>query len=135
VTRVLGVDWGTRRVGVAVSDPEGHVARPLPTLAVSTAGEAVRGILGVVREEGAELVLIGLPVHMNGSEGTSVRKARRLGRALEKAGVAVVYRDERLTSQEARERLRRQGEADPERERVDQMAAVVLLQEYLDTAP
>jgi putative Holliday junction resolvase len=132
VTRILGIDWGTKRVGVAVSDPGRHLARPLPTLLASTPEEAAQGVLQAAREADAETVLVGLPVHMNGEEGASARKARRLGAALEKAGLTVIYRDERLTSEEARERLRQQGDRRPARERVDQMAALVLLQDYLD---
>jgi putative Holliday junction resolvase len=133
VTRILGVDWGTKRVGVAVSDPDRHLARPLPTVEAATPAEAVQGVLRAARTEGADIVLVGLPVHMNGEEGASARKARRLGDALEKAGLTVIYRDERLTTEEAMELLRRQGERRPAKERVDQMAALVLLQDYLDT--
>lgn len=132
MTRVLGIDWGTKRVGVAVSDPGRHLARPLPTLTPSTPEDAVQGVILAAREEGARTVVVGLPVHMNGEEGASARKARRLGEALEKAGFTVIYRDERLTSEEARERLREQGDRRPAKERVDQMAALVLLQDYLD---
>jgi putative Holliday junction resolvase len=135
VTRILGVDWGTKRVGVAVSDPGRHLARPLPTLSPSTPDEAVRGIVRAARDAGAQTVLVGLPLHMNGEEGASARKARRLGEALEKAGLTVIYRDERLTTEEALELLRQQGDRRPDRERVDQMAALVLLQDYLDTVP
>lgn len=131
MSRVLAVDWGTKRVGLAVSDPSGTVARPLPTLSVRSARDAEEQVAAVAKREEVDRVVVGLPLHMNGSGGTSARRARRLGEALRKAGLAVDYLDERLTSEEAREFLRRRGERQPDRTRVDQVSALLLLREYL----
>ena len=131
MSRVLAVDWGTKRVGLAVSDPTGTVARPLPTLLVRSARDAAEQVLAAARREGAERVVVGLPWNMDGSGGDSARRARRLGEALRAAGLAVEYLDERLTSEEAREFLRERGETRPARERVDQVSALLLLREYL----
>ncbi len=131
MTRVLAVDWGTKRVGLAVSDPTGLVARPLPTLAVRNAREAASKVLETARETGADLVLVGLPLNMDGSEGASAARARKLGEALAGGGFAVRYLDERLTSEAARDFLRERGETRPAPERVDQAAALLLLEEHL----
>ncbi len=131
MSRVLAVDWGTRRVGVAVSDPSGLVARPLATLRVTSARDAREKVAGLARREEADLVLIGLPLNMDGTEGPAAARARALGASLGESGLPVRFLDERLTSDDARRWLREQGETRPERERVDQVAALLLLQEFL----
>lgn len=133
MSRVLAVDWGTRRVGLAVSDPTGLLARPLPTLAVRGARDAEAQVLETARREEADLVVLGLPLNMNGSPGESAARARALGDALERAGYPVDYVDERLSSEEAVHFLRERGETHPAKTRVDQVAALLLLQEYLET--
>jgi putative Holliday junction resolvase len=82
--------------------------------------------------EGADAILIGLPLRYSGEEGASARKARALGDALTGRGFTVIFRDERSTSEEARGFLRERGESRPAPERVDQVAALLLLQDYLD---
>jgi putative Holliday junction resolvase len=131
VSRILAVDWGTRRVGVAVSDPSGLVARPLPTLSVKSARDAREQVESTARREEAELVLIGLPLNMDDTEGPAAARARSLGAALEAQGLAVRFLDERLTSDDARRWLRERGETRPDSGRVDQVAALLLLQEFL----
>jgi len=131
VSRILAVDWGTRRVGVAVSDPSGLVARPLPTLNVKSARDARDQVESTARREEAELVLIGLPLNMDDTEGPAAARARSLGAALEAQGLAVRFLDERLTSDDARRWLRERGETRPDSGRVDQVAALLLLQEFL----
>jgi putative Holliday junction resolvase len=131
VSRILAVDWGTRRVGVAVSDPSGLVARPLPTLKVKSARDAREQVERAARSEEAEVVVIGLPLNMDGTEGASAARARSLGAALEAQGFAVRFLDERLTTDDARRWLRERGEARPDLGRVDQVAALLLLQEFL----
>jgi len=135
VSRILAVDWGTKRVGMAVSDPTGLVARPLPTLGVRNAREASERVLAAAREHEADLVLVGLPLNMDGSEGASAARARELGEAVAAGGFAVRYLDERLTSEAARDFLRERGETRPAPERVDQAAALILLEGYLAESP
>ncbi len=131
MSRILAVDWGTRRVGVAVSDPSGLVARPLPTLSVKSARDARDQVERSARREEAEVVLIGLPLNMDDTEGPAAARARALGAALESQGLAVRFQDERLTSDDARRWLRERGETRPVSGRVDQVAALLLLQEFL----
>lgn len=129
---VLAVDWGTRRLGLAVSDPSRLLARPLSTLRVKSAEEAAEGVALVAEREEAGAVVIGLPLHLSGAEGSSARAARRLGEALRARGFEVIFVDERLSTEEARRFARERGERRGAKERVDQLAAVLLLQEYLD---
>ena len=130
--RVLAVDPGTARVGVAVSDATATLASPLTTL---RAGDRA-GLAALVAEEGVALVLVGLPRNMDGSSGPSARLAQAEADAL--AGlltVPVALVDERLTTVQADRTLRERGRRAPARRRVvDQLAATVLLQGWLDGA-
>lgn len=133
--RILAVDWGERRVGVAISDELQTLARPLPTLIVDSWRETARALEALVAEYGVETVVVGNPMHMNGEEGASTRKVRRLVDALQERlpGVRFVFWDERLSSRQAEEILRaRKERVRGNRGRLDQIAAAVLLQSYLD---
>jgi putative Holliday junction resolvase len=135
VSRILAVDWGTQRVGVAISDPGGVLARSLPTLVVRGPRDALVQVAALARREGAAVILIGLPLHLSGEPGESARAARKLGAGLSAEGFRVLYRDERLSSEKARDLLRERGERRPEPGRVDAMTAALLLQEHLDGEP
>jgi putative Holliday junction resolvase len=128
----LGVDWGRRRVGVAVSDELGRMAHPLATLEPNSRAGLVQSLSRLAQERGAATVVLGLPKHMNGSEGESAAAVRALGTELEKAGLKVVYWDERLTSWEAEGLLREGGGSLRAKGRVDRAAAAILLQSFLD---
>lgn len=132
MSRILAVDWGSRRVGLAVSDPSRLLARPLPTLQVKSAREARERIAAQARKEGADSILLGLPLHMGGEEGTSARRVRKLGEALRQDGFTVLYRDERLSTEDAVRWLAERGERRPPKGRIDQVAALLLLQGHLD---
>jgi putative Holliday junction resolvase len=131
--RVLAVDWGERRIGLAVSDPQEVIASGLPTLVVRGVGQAVGRVAEVAREVGAERVVVGLPLHMDGRRGTSAEAAQDFADLLhEQCGLPVETYDERLTSALSERRLRETGvRTGHARERVDQGAAVVLLESYL----
>jgi putative Holliday junction resolvase len=131
LNRVLAVDWGARRVGLAVSDPMGLALRSLPTLKVANRRDALEAVAEAALREEADTVLVGLPLNMDGSEGPSAARARALGEGLAGKGFTVRYLDERLTSENAIVRLRERGEARPTRERIDQVAALVLLEDFL----
>lgn len=132
--RILAVDWGERRVGVAVSDPTGLIARALPTLEVGSEDEAVKAVLAVAEREGATRLVVGLPLNLDGSRGRAAGTAARFAHRLEKrAAVPVEMWDERLTSAQARRTARETGERLRGRKgRVDARAAEHLLQSYLD---
>ncbi|MBK8574424.1 MAG: Holliday junction resolvase RuvX [Elusimicrobia bacterium] len=128
----LGVDWGRRRVGVAISDELGRMAHPLSTLEPKSLAGLVQSLVGLARERGATAVVLGLPKNMNGTEGESADAVRKFAVELEAAGLPVTFWDERLSSWEAQGRLREGGGSSREKGRVDRAAAALLLQSFLD---
>ena len=132
---MLAVDWGTVRLGLALSDPTRLIAQPLATLK-RRAGHRVpiADILELIARREVSLVVVGLPLEPDGGEGTAAGEARALGEALaRRAGVPVTYWDERLSTAAALRAARSAGVRDRDsRERLDQMAAVAILQHFLD---
>ena len=133
--RLLGIDLGKARIGVAVSDELGMLAHPLET--IPAAGDALKRIAQIVQEKNAERVIVGLPRHMNGSVGIGATEALAFAdklRAL--VPCEVVTWDERLTTTAANRALRASGRKTREsRAFVDQVAAQMILQGYLDSLP
>ena len=131
----LGVDVGAVRVGLASSDPDGLIATPVRTLARDATGADVRAIAAEVVERTVLEVLVGLPRSMSGSEGPAAGLAREYAAALASlVGVPVRMVDERLSTVAATRSLRESGvPGRKQRSKVDQAAAVVLLQTALDT--
>ena len=133
MSRVIGLDHGTRRIGVAVGDTETGMAFPRRALRRRSQEADLARIGELVAGEEAELVVIGLPLNMDGSEGDQARLARTFGDALSSAGIQVAYMDERLSSWEAGERLAEAGRRPARRSgELDSTAARVILQQYLD---
>jgi putative Holliday junction resolvase len=133
--RALGLDIGKRRIGVAVSDPLGMIARPVETLrAVSLNVDAER-VAEIARELEAEIVVIGDPLHMSGDPGAMSNRVYKFGEKLaEVSGLPVDYCDERLTTVEAHRILEDAGvPLRKVREQIDAVAAAVILQSYLNT--
>ena len=132
--RVLGIDPGARRIGLALSDPEGQFASPLPAVQAQGAEEAVRKLAAEIARCQPERLVVGLPLRLDGSEGEAARLARRLaGRLQAESGVPVVLWDERLTSRAAERALAETGARRARRKQaVDSIAAALLLQSYLD---
>ncbi len=133
MARILGVDWGERRIGLAVSDPEGVIASGLETVIVKTPEAALDRVAEVAAEHDVERIVVGLPLLMSGRAGEAAESARRFALALErKSGLPVETYDERLTSAISERRLRELGgRAGRHRSRVDQGAAMALLESYL----
>ncbi|MDZ4287596.1 MAG: Holliday junction resolvase RuvX [Prosthecobacter sp.] len=134
--RILAIDHGTVRIGLAISDEMELVASPLKT--VDARHEAVREIVHVVREKHVARIVIGMPFHMNGEKGGAAERVENFAADLAKAlqhEVPIEFADERLSSVEAEASLSRAG-ITGKRERneiVDQLAAVVILQDYLNS--
>jgi putative holliday junction resolvase len=138
----LGVDVGSVRVGVALSDPDGILATPVATVARTAEGEPAAGdsdieeIVALVQEHAAVGVVVGLPRSLSGDEGPAASRARKYA-AVVAARIAPVWVrlvDERLTSVDAHRTLRESGVAGRrQRAVVDQAAAVLILQTALDT--
>ena len=132
--RILGLDYGTVRIGVALSDPVGMLAKPLPFIPATPWREAVAQLQTLCETEKVTDVVVGLPINMDGTEGDSVKGARRLGeRVAEQTGLPVTYIDERLTSAAA-ERIMLEDDTSrrKRKQKVDSLAASILLQNYLD---
>jgi len=136
VTAVLGLDHGGRRIGVAAGDTETRMAFPRPALVRRNLDADLAALRDLAVSEGAGLVVIGLPLNMDGSEGSQAAAARSFGDRLGALGMRIAYQDERLSSWEAGERLAEAG-ARPSRRsgQLDSAAARVILQQYLDAQP
>lgn len=133
--RAVGVDLGSRRIGIAVSDSDGLLA--LPYEVVERSGDHDRDrrrIAAIVAEVEAEIVVVGLPLSLDGTEGPAAQSSRTEATALAAVvGVPVELHDERLTTVTAERILKEQGLSAPQRRRVvDKVAASVLLQSWLD---
>lgn len=132
--RYLGIDFGEARIGLALSDPEGRFAVPLKTLPRQNDRAAAREIAEIARAEGVERLVLGEPVGLDGIRGEAAERVRRFGKKLETAaGLPVEMIEEALTSVAADERLREAGvDTRKNRERIDAVAAQILLQDALD---
>jgi putative holliday junction resolvase len=135
--RVMGVDYGTVRVGLALSDPTGTLASPLPTLRRRRGKRApLKALQETAEAHGVEALVFGLPLELSGEEGEWAREVRDVGEALgARLGVPVHFVDERLTSVRAERLVRSSGlprARREEKDRVDAGAAVLLLQHWLD---
>jgi putative pre-16S rRNA nuclease len=133
--RTLALDWGERRIGVAISDPTGLIAQPLETIPAHAGGrDALERIAELVQKHEVAEIVVGLPIHMNGRSGPEAEKARAFGeRVRKRAGVSVQYLDERWTSLEAERALAESGvRASRQREKVDPVAAAILLRTWLE---
>ena len=132
--RYLGVDLGTRRIGVALSDELGLIAQALPTLEPPKEEDTLAAIQALIDRHGVAEVVVGLPKNMDGTLGPAAEKALAFAKRLEEGGrVKVTMWDERLTSKAA-ERLLIEAEVRRAKRKrtVDQMAAVLILQGFLD---
>jgi putative Holliday junction resolvase len=135
VGRIVGIDPGEARIGLAISDEDQTIAFPRETIpARGGTAEVVTRIRQALSEEEVSLAVVGLPLRLDGSEGEAARCARAFGRALGASlEVEVVFWDERLTTVAAERSLREMGRrGSKQREVVDQSAATILLQGYLD---
>ena len=133
MARVLGVDPGSRRCGIAVTDSQRTMAFPRPAMVVDD--ELFATLMALIDEESIDLVVVGRPVALSGSETASTEAADNFFRALgEKISpVQIVQWDERLTTYEAQKSLSDAGmKAKSHRTRVDSAAAVIMLQNYID---
>lgn len=135
--RVLGLDFGERRIGLALSDPTGTIASPLETLQRRGGKRPpLTRLEAVARSHAAERLVVGLPLDLQGSETPWCREVRAMGDALaRRLALPVSYVDERLTSVRAEKAVRALGLRKEQREekgRVDAAAAALILQAWLD---
>lgn len=134
--RLLGVDTGEKRIGLAVCDPLGIVAVPLCVLARRGRGD-LEDIAEIARREAVEEIVVGLPLSLNGTTGPQALRALHFGHALrEQSGLPVVFWDERFSTVEAERGMLDAGLSRRRRDaRRDASAAAVMLQDYLDSHP
>jgi len=135
--RSAGIDLGKVRVGIAVSDELGLMAHARPFLDGKNPGQLVNALSALAASEGIEVFVVGLPLSLDGHEGTSAKRARSFAQALKaRTGLRVILMDERLTTKQASLQLREAGRnSKHQRQIIDSASAVVLLQTYLDSAP
>jgi putative holliday junction resolvase len=133
--RIAGIDYGTVRVGIAVTDPGRTIASPVESYTRRNAEQDARRFQRLAEEEGITLWVVGLPVHLDGRESRKSREARRFGQWLgEVTGVPVEFFDERYTTAEAQEMLLGAELTSKRRkERVDMLAAQIMLTAYLES--
>lgn len=134
-SRIIGIDFGLARVGVAVADPLRIFATPLGTFSRK---ETLARLRRMHATDGLELVVLGWPLQLDGTEGETVALVRKFERQLEGSlpGVSIVRWDERYTSKMAERAIREQGgkrRSKGRKERIDAAAAAILLQSYLDS--
>lgn len=131
--RIVALDVGDRRIGIAVSDPLGYTAQPIETYTRVGYGPDTRHILQIAEQYATNRILCGLPLNMDGTQGFQTQKVRDFAAKLEEAGLIIEFYDERMTTVLAESALL---EADMRREnrkkKVDMVAAVMILQSYLD---
>jgi putative Holliday junction resolvase len=135
LSRIAGVDYGTVRIGIAISDPQQRFASPLENYARRTPALDAQHFARLAADEAISLWVVGLPVHLDGGEGEKSREARRFGQWLgEVTGIAVEFFDERFTSREAEQFLQDAGLTSKRRKkRMDMVAAQIMLSVYLES--
>ena len=135
--RILALDHGSRRIGIAVSDELKLIAQPLEYIPAEPAAEFLARLKQLIQEREVELILVGMPRNMDGTYGPATVKVQEFVDSLKTVvNVPLKTWDERLTSVQAN-RLLIQGNVrrDKRKEKVDKMAAAILLQSYLDSLP
>ena len=132
--RILGVDYGTVRIGVAVSDELGVAANALAPVSGKDSTKAIEAIHRICKEKNVQEIVVGLPLRTDGAESESTKGARRLAEKLrEKTGLTVTLFDERMTTQAA-ERILIDADVSRKKrkEKIDSLSAAVFLQDYLN---
>ena len=133
MARLLALDVGEKRVGVALSDETQTLARPLLTLKRASRKEDFAKLAAVCREHGIVKVIVGLPRTLRGEEGPQAQRVRRYATELQAAlNLPMDFWDERFSSVDAQERLARSSRKPRAKGEIDAAAAAIILQEYLD---
>lgn len=132
--RILGLDHGTKRIGIAISDELKMIAQPLEFIPAEPFADALKRLKDILREKEVELIVIGMPRNMDGSYGPAALKVQEFTAALKGALTTPMrFWDERLTSSQAnRFLIDAKVRRDQRKLKVDQTAAAILLQSYLD---
>lgn len=131
--RAMGLDVGTKTIGVALSDPLYLIAHSYITLKRQKQDMDLVNLKEIIKKEDVKEIVLGLPKHMNNKMSDSARRAISLGKDLEKAGYEIYYQDERLSTKSAQDILIESGVRRENRKQyVDRIAAAFILQQWLD---
>ncbi len=132
--RLMGLDVGDRRIGVAISDPEGRLAQGLTVITRTTLSRDIAAIDSIAKEQDVSKIVVGLPRRLDGTIGPQAELSQAFGRALQdKTGIPVVFWDERLSTVAAEKAMISAGVKRARRKStIDMVAATILLQSYLD---
>ena len=132
--RILGIDFGSKRIGLAMSDPFQLVASTLKTLVSKNMSEVAQNILEITRQYQIKAVVIGQPLHMSGDKGDMADKVHQFAQILDKViSIPIFYWDERWTTKSAEKLLIETGKSPSKnRKKIDQLAAAFMLQGFLD---
>ena len=133
--KILAVDYGERRTGLAVSDELGVTAQGLETIEVHNESDIPGRVAQVAKETGADKIVVGLPLNMDGTESEKSRKVRDFGAVLEhETSLPVIFWDERMTSIQAQRVMVEMGKKTfKNKSVVDRISATLILQEYMKT--
>ncbi len=132
--RLMGIDFGTKRVGLALSDGQGLLAHPYATLTRSTRERLFADLLAIIARENVQAVVLGLPLGLDGQETETTRQVRNFAASLKRrVSIPIYFQNEALSSQYAQEQLRQAGRRGQKQRMVlDQQAAVLILNDYLE---
>jgi putative holliday junction resolvase len=135
--RVLGIDYGQVRVGLAITDPEGRMAFPRPALTRTTRDDLFEALKALIEGEGVEAVVVGLPLTLDGGDSLTTRQTRNFVESLaRRVTVPVHLMDERFSSAAAEAQLKEAGLCSRKRKtRLDSQAAVQILETWLSSQP
>jgi putative Holliday junction resolvase len=133
MSRILAIDFGERRIGLAISDPLGITAQGLPTVDTRKVKNVFSHIGDILKDKNVTKIVVGMPRNMNGSIGFKGETVKKFVHQLtEKTGVPVETWDERLTSVQSLRNMREMGIKQKEKGTVDRISATLILQSYLD---
>ena len=131
--RILGIDYGDSRVGLALSDPTKTIASPFQTISNRGQGWLFQKLNHIIIEKDIEFLVIGLPIGLNGKDTQQTKKVRDFAKAIEVIKLPIYLQDERLSSQSAAKSLREQKiKTGHNKHLIDERAAAIFLQQYLD---
>ena len=135
VDRILAVDYGVKRIGLALSDLLGITAQEYETIKVLKRDEHFSRIKEIVQKENVKKILVGMPLNMDGTKGERVREVEKFIEKLKRyVNIPIIMRDERLTSVEAEKIMLSLGQkTSKNKEKIDRLAAVLLLENYLES--
>ena len=132
--RVLGVDYGSSRVGLALSDPQKIIASPLHTLINNGNDRLKKKLLELIKEKNVEYIVIGLPIGLKGQETSQTKIVREFAEEIRSLAVPVYFQDERLSSLSAKKSLIEQNvKTGHNKSFIDSTAAAIFLQQFLDS--